>query len=172
MPFTEEAVRHVAARIRQVQEILERPVSIENVSYYAAPGKRMEEIQFLLAVLEEADCGLMLDVNNVYVNSVNHGYDPSGFIAGLPADRITSIHVAGHYVESADLLVDTHGAPVISPVWRLLEQVYSTFGVRPTLLERDFNIPPLPELLAELDEIRRLQLAYMPPDWGYGRKTA
>ena len=128
----------------------------------------MPELDFLLAVLSEADCNLLLDVNNVYVNSINHGYDAEAFIQALPAKRITGLHVAGHYVEAEDFLIDTHGAPIIDPVWRLLDLTYSHFGVLPTLLERDFNIPPLPELLSEIDEIRRLQLAHAPLAVGYG----
>jgi hypothetical protein len=168
LPFQEEAVTHVASRIRRTQDILERPIAIENISYYAAPGQAMPELDFLLAVLNEADCHLLLDVNNVYVNAINHGYDAEAFIQALPAKRITGLHVAGHYVEAEDFLIDTHGAPIIDPVWRLLDLSYSRFGVLPTLLERDFNIPPLPELLSEIDEIRRLQLAHAPLAVGYG----
>ena len=117
----------------------------------------LDESDFLLAVLDEADCDLLLDVNNVYVNSVNHNYDAASFIDSLPAERIVALHVAGHYAEAENFLIDTHGAAVIDPVWRLLDQVYSNFGVIPTLLERDFNLPPLPELLMEIDEIKRLR---------------
>src|SRR6056297_26918 len=157
IPFTEEAVRHVAGRIRRAAEILERPIAVENVSYYAAPGQDMAEADFLRAVLEEADCGLLLDVNNVYVNAVNHGYDPDEFLAALPGDRVVYLHVAGHYVEAEDLRVDTHGADVADPVWGLLDSTYARFGVIPTLLERDFNIPPMAQLQRELDIIRGLQ---------------
>ncbi|GGE86787.1 DUF692 domain-containing protein [Pseudoalteromonas gelatinilytica] len=157
IPFTEEAIKHVASRIRQVQDILEQPIAIENVSYYGAPGQQMTELEFTNAVLEEADCQLLLDVNNIYVNSINHGYDAEQFLAALPTKRIAYGHVAGHYTEAEDLLVDTHGAPVIDPVWRLLERAYDVHGVFPTLLERDFNIPPMSELLAELKTIETLQ---------------
>lgn len=157
IPFTGEAVHYVANRIRHVQEILERRIAMENVSYYAAPGKEMNEIDFINAVLEEADCDLLLDVNNIYVNSVNHNYDAEDFLRALPADRIQYFHVAGHYQEDEHLLVDTHGAPVIHPVWELLDKAYQHFGVVPTLLERDFNIPPLEELLQEIDQINTLQ---------------
>jgi uncharacterized protein (UPF0276 family) len=157
IPFTDEAVRHVAGRIRRASEILERPIAVENVSYYAAPGQEMREIEFLSAVLEEADCGLLLDVNNIYVNAVNHGYDAAEFLASLPAERVVYMHVAGHYVEAEDLRVDTHGAPVADPVWQLLDRAYARFGPVPTLLERDFNIPPLAELRRELEIIRSLQ---------------
>ncbi|SEF38784.1 HvfB family MNIO-type RiPP peptide maturase [Nitrosomonas ureae] len=157
IPFTEEAVHYVAGRIRYVQNILEQRIAVENVSYYAAPGKRMEEIDFLNAVLQEADCDLLLDVNNIYVNSINHRYDAEAFLRALPTERIRYIHVAGHYQEAEDLIVDTHGADVIDPVWRLLEKAYQHFGVIPTLLERDFNLPPLAELLQEVDIIHSLQ---------------
>jgi uncharacterized protein len=157
IPFTGEAVRHVAGRIRRASEILERPIAVENVSYYAAPGREMDEIRFLEAVLEEANCGLLLDVNNVYVNAINHGYDADEFIAALPAERIVYLHVAGHYVEAEDLRVDTHGANVADPVWALLDRTYARFGPVPTLLERDFNIPPIATLNRELDIIRDLQ---------------
>lgn len=157
IPFTEDAIKHVASRIRQVQDILEQPIAIENVSYYGAPGQQMTELEFTNAVLEEADCKLLLDVNNIYVNSINHGYDAEQFLAALPTKRIAYGHVAGHYTEAEDLLVDTHGAPVIDPVWQLLEKAYEVHGVFPTLLERDFNIPPMCELLAELKTIEALQ---------------
>ncbi|MFA7388628.1 MAG: DUF692 domain-containing protein [Thiohalobacteraceae bacterium] len=157
IPFTDEAVRHVAARVRRAQEILERRIALENVSYYAAPAQELSEIDFLNAVLAEADCELLLDVNNLYVNSVNHGYDATDFLAQLPGERIAYLHVAGHYVEAEDLLVDTHGAAVVDPVWDLLEQTYVRFGIIPTLLERDFDIPPLDSLLTEVERIAVLQ---------------
>jgi uncharacterized protein (UPF0276 family) len=157
IPFTGDAVSHTAGRIRKTQEILERRIAIENVSYYAAPGQEMDEIDFVRAVLEEADCDLLLDVNNIYVNSINHRYDAEAYLKALPADRVLYFHVAGHYVEAEDLRVDTHGADVCDPVWRLLETAYKHFGPVPTLLERDFNIPPLEDLMAEVQQIRALQ---------------
>lgn len=157
IPFTSDAVDHVVKRIHQVQDILERPMGIENVSYYAAPGQELSEIEFLKAVLQEADCSLLLDVNNIYVNSVNHGYDALSFLQQIPGDRIQYLHVAGHYNEAEDLIVDTHGADVIDPVWSLLDETYRLFGVKPTLLERDFNIPSVAELLQEVDIIREIQ---------------
>jgi uncharacterized protein (UPF0276 family) len=160
IPFTDEAVRHVAARIRQVQDVLGRRIAVENVSYYAAPYQALAEADFIRAVLAEADTDLLLDVNNVYVNSINHGYDAEDFIASLPGDRIASYHIAGHFDEDIDLKIDTHGAPVKADVWQLLESAYRRFGVRPTLLERDFNFPPIAELLEETNRIRRMQLAY------------
>jgi len=157
IPFTDEAVTWVAARIRRAQEILERPIAVENVSYYAAPGARMSEHEFLRAVLTEADCGLLLDINNVYVNSVNHGYDARAFLRALPAGRVWYFHVAGHYVEAPDLRIDTHGTEVSGAVWSLLDEAYAMFGPVPTLLERDFNFPPLGELVAEVGGIRDRQ---------------
>ncbi len=158
LPFNAEAVRHVAGRIRQVQDALERRIGIENVSYYVgSPLDDMTEAEFLQAVLAEADCALHLDVNNVYVNSVNHGFDASAYIEALPTDRLAYIHIAGHLKESDDLLIDTHGADVIDPVWSLLDHAYACHGVRPTLLERDFNIPPLATLMHEVRQIGRAQ---------------
>ena len=121
IPFTEEAVKHVARRIRQTQEILGMQIAVENASYYvAAPISEMSEIEFIRAVLEEADCLLHLDVNNIYVNSVNFGFDAQAFLRALPGERISYIHTAGHYREADDLVIDTHGAAVIDPVWALL----------------------------------------------------
>ncbi|MEZ4332199.1 MAG: DUF692 domain-containing protein [Myxococcota bacterium] len=157
IPFTDEAVRHVAARIAHAQERLGRRIAIENASYYAAPSRALSELEFLLAVLDEADCALLLDVNNVYVNSINHGYDALAFLGALPPERIAYLHVAGHFREADDLLVDTHGADVVDPVWSLLEATYQRFGPRPTLLERDFHIPPLASLLTEVEGVRRRQ---------------
>jgi uncharacterized protein (UPF0276 family) len=157
IPFTTEAVDYVAGRIRRVQDVLEQRIAIENISYYAAPGKEMEEIDFLTAVLQEADCGLLIDINNIHVNGVNHGYDAEEFVSALPGERIVYAHIAGHYVEAPDLLVDTHGATIIDPVWKLLEFAYGRFGVFPTLLERDFNIPPLAQLMREVETIRTIQ---------------
>ena len=157
IPFTEEAVHHTAARIRQTQDVLGRRIAIENVSYYAAPGQEMGEAEFVRAVLEEADCLLLLDINNIYVNSQNHGYRAIDFLRAMPARRIAYLHVAGHMVEPDGLLIDTHGMPVIDPVWKLLAETYATFGVFPTLLERDFNLPPFAELLNEVETVHRLQ---------------
>ena len=157
IPFTEEAVNYVADRIRRVQDILERPLAIENVSYYAAPGQEMAEIEFINAVLEAADCELLLDINNIHVNSTNHRYNAIEYLRGLPADRIAYGHIAGHYNEAEDLIVDTHGADVIDDVWQLLDAAYEHFGTFPTLLERDFNIPPLEELLQEVEQIHQYQ---------------
>ena len=157
IPFTQEAVHYVAKRIRQVQDILEQPLILENVSYYAAPGQQMSEQEFTLAVLQEADCQLLLDVNNIYVNSVNHGYSAEQFLRAMPSSRIAYYHIAGHFKEADDLLIDTHGAAVADPVWQLLQMAYQQHGVKPTLLERDFNIPQLNVLCEELRQIKELQ---------------
>lgn len=160
IPFTQEAVYYVAERIRQTQGILGRRIAVENASFYvAAPLSEMDELSFIRAVLEEADCDFHLDINNLYVNSVNFGYDPHEFLRGIPGDRIVYAHVAGHDQQAPDLIIDTHGEDVIDPVWALLEEAYALFGSFPTLLERDVNIPPLKVLMLEVDKIARLQKA-------------
>ncbi len=160
IPFTSDAVTHAAKRIQRVQDILEQKIAIENVSYYAAPGQEMDEIDFFNAVIEEADCDVLIDINNIYVNSVNHGYNAEKFLRAIPASRIAYAHIAGHYVEADDFLVDTHGADVIDPVWVLLAKAYELYGIFPTLLERDFNIPSLAVLLKEVDTIQSIQSAW------------
>lgn len=157
IPFTEEAVRHVASRIRTVQEVLDRKIAVEHVSYYAAPGQELTESEFINAVIEEADCNLLLDVNNAYVNGINFNYDPVAFVDSLPISQVTYIHIAGHYEEAIDLRIDTHAAPVVDPVWNLLEHVYRKHGLIPTLLERDFNFPSVPELINEVSKVRQYQ---------------
>lgn len=162
IPHTEEAVAHVAARIRRVQELLERRIAIENVSSYAAPGQKITELAFINAVIDAADCDLLLDVNNIHVNSINHGYDAHEFLDGLPLSRVRCIHVAGHHVEADDLCIDTHGVDVIDPVWALLARACARLGPVPTLLERDFNLPALDKLLGEVDQIRSVQAGGAP----------
>jgi hypothetical protein len=159
IPFVEEAVHHVAERVRRVQDCLGQRIALENVSYYAQPMAEMSEQEFLLAVIEESDCDLLLDVNNVFVNATNHRYDPRVFLAAMPTERIRYMHIAGHYDEAPDLLVDTHGSDVKDDVWELLRFTYECHGVKPTLLERDFNIPETAELLRELQRIRDIQEA-------------
>ncbi|CAA6826395.1 MAG: FIG023677: hypothetical protein [uncultured Thiotrichaceae bacterium] len=160
IPFTEEAVHYTANRIKRVQDILEQRIAMENVSFYAAPSDEMTEIEFVNAVLEEADCHLHIDINNIYVNSVNHQYDAEAFLKALPGERIAYAHIAGHYNEAEDLIVDTHGADVIQPVWDLLDTAYDHFGVFPTLVERDFNIPPLDVLVKEVEQVHDYQNKY------------
>jgi uncharacterized protein (UPF0276 family) len=157
IPFTEEAVHYVSERVKQVQDIIGAPIALENASYYAQPHAEMSESEFIAAVLQESGCDLLLDVNNIYVNSINHRYDPHAFLASLPLERARYIHVAGHFDEAEDLKVDTHGADVIDPVWELPAEAYRLLGPLPTLLERDFNLPPLAELLMEVEQVRALQ---------------
>jgi Uncharacterized protein conserved in bacteria len=166
IPFTEEAVRWTAERVRRAQDILGMRIGLENASYYVAPpGAEMNEIEFIRAVIEEADCLLHLDVNNIYVNSLNHTFNPMRFLKALPLERTCYIHVAGHYVEPDGLVVDTHGAPVIDPVWALLDAAYAVCGPVPTCLERDFNIPDLDELAREVSVIASFQCRHAPTDF-------
>ncbi len=161
IPFTEEAVHHVAQRIRQTQDILSQRIAIENASFYVqAPISSMDELTFIKAVLEEADCFLHLDINNLYVNSVNFDFDAHVFLRGIPGERIVYSHMAGHYQQAPDLLIDTHGTEIINPVWALLADAYKLFGPFPTCLERDNNIPPLPTLMHEVNKIADIQNKY------------
>jgi uncharacterized protein len=161
IPFTEEAVKYVSQRIRQTQDILGQRIAVENTSFYAAaPISSMNEITFLNAVLSEADCDLHLDINNIYVNSVNFGFNAHEFLRQIPRERIVYSHIAGHYQQTPNLLIDTHGADVIDPVWALLQESYALFGAFPTLLERDNNIPPLPTLMIEVNKIAAYQSQY------------
>lgn len=187
MPFTEEAVKHVAQRIRYVQDFLGLQISLENTSYYLhSPTSTMNEVAFLNAIAQEADCGIHLDVNNIYVNGVNHGLlDPYVFLDQVDVKRVNYIHIAGHdeehsaaqvvedlegesfnkikgaYRHLPELLIDTHGEAVKGTVWDLLEYAYQRLPViPPTLLERDFNFPPFAELYAEVEHIAQLQQKY------------
>lgn len=161
IPFTEEAVYHVAQRIRETQEILGQRIAIENASYYVqAPISSMDELTFIRAVLEEADCLLHLDINNLYVNSVNFDFDARVFLQNLPGERIVYSHMAGHYQQAPNLLIDTHGTDIISPVWALLAEAYALFGAFPTCLERDNNIPSLLTLMHEVNKIADIQNSY------------
>lgn len=157
LPFRKDAVSHLVSRISQVQDALQRPLVLENISYYSALAPEMTELEFIQQVLAQSGCGLLLDVNNVYVNSVNHGYDAKAFIDGLPSKQLCYGHIAGHYVQAPDLLIDTHGSDVCDAVWQLLAYAYQRHGVFPTLLERDFNLPALPSLLNELTQVQQIQ---------------
>ena len=158
IPLTENAVKWTVDRIKHAQDILGMRIGIENASYYVAPpGAEMSEAEFISTIVFEADCLLHLDVNNIYVNSRNFNFDPLIFMAALPLERTCYVHVAGHYVEPDGLLIDTHGAAVIDPVWTLLETAYQRIGNVPTCLERDFNIPDLAALTAEVGLIAQLQ---------------
>lgn len=155
IPFTDEAVRHTAARIARVQDLLGRRIAVENVSYYLAPEPAMDELAFTNAVLAEADCDLLLDVNNVYVNACNHGYDPRRFIADLPSRAIRYFHIAGHWRRDDGILIDTHGAAVCEEVLELARHAVALHGSRPLLLERDNQLPPWRELCEEANALRR-----------------
>jgi uncharacterized protein (UPF0276 family) len=151
LPFTEEAVEVTAAKIRQVQDRLGRQMLVENVSTYLRfAGSTLSEWEFVAAVAQEADCGLLLDINNVYINSRNHGFDPEDYFAGLPVERVRQYHVAGHE-DHGDTILDTHDQPVTEDVWDLLRMAVRRFGPRPTILERDDHVPPLAEVMAEAD---------------------
>ena len=166
IPFADEAIKYVAARIRQTQDILGQRIAVENISFYVvAPISTMDEITFLNAVLTETDCLLHLDINNIYVNCINFSNcqhrdpikDASAFLRQLPLDRIVYSHIAGHLQVKDNVIVDTHGENIIDPVWALLDEAYQLFGVFPTLLERDTNIPALPELMQEVNKIAAYQ---------------
>ncbi len=156
LPYTEEALRHVVRKVREVQDVLGRRILLENVSSYVAyRASAMTEWAFLSAVAREADCDILLDVNNIYVSAYNHGYDPLEFLDGVPAARVRQIHLAGHD-DCGDLIIDTHDAPVIGPVWDLYAEAVRRFGPVPTMIERDDRIPPLRALEQELDRAREV----------------
>lgn len=157
LPFTEEAVKHIAKRIRYVQDFLDVPFAVENISYYAPPGAaEMSEPEFVRAVVEEADAWLLLDVNNIYVNSVNHQFDPYDYLRQIPLERIAYVHVAGHRIKRPTFILDTHGAAVVTPVWQLLEQLAEMTSLSSVMIERDNNIPPIKEMLRELQNVHAL----------------
>jgi uncharacterized protein (UPF0276 family) len=156
LPHTAEAVRHIAARVREVQDFLGRRILLENVSSYAVfKDSALSEWEFLKAIAEAADCLLLLDVNNIYVNSRNHGFDPLDYLRAIPAARVQQIHLAGHS-RNGELLIDTHDHPVPEGVWSLYAAAVQRFGAVATMIERDDNIPPLQELVAELDRARSI----------------
>lgn len=156
LPFLEEAVANTSARVREAQDRLGLPVVVENISYYLEPGAReMQEAEFITRVLDASGARLLLDVNNVYVNSLNHGFDAREFIDALPLDRVAQIHVAGHQRSAEhELVIDTHGADIVDPVYALLAHALERTGPVPVLLERDHAIPPLDALLAEVVQVR------------------
>lgn len=155
LPYSEEALAVCIANVERAQDVLERPMLIENPSSYVTfPESTMSEWQFLAALAQETGCFLLLDINNVFVSSVNHGFDPLAFLAGIPADRVRQIHLAGHSPGPDGMLIDTHDTPVCSEVWQLYREAAARFGPCATMIERDDAIPPLPELLAELELAR------------------
>jgi len=160
IPFTSDAVAHVSERIKTVQDLLERKMAIGIVSYYSPVAPELSEIDFINAILEAADCDLLLDVNNVYVNSFNHRYDAKAFIDQLPMERVRYIHMAGHEQVSDTLIIDTHGEAIIDPVYELFDYTMRKLGRDvPVLLERDFNIPELEELQEEINRLNTIKTA-------------
>jgi uncharacterized protein (UPF0276 family) len=153
IPFRKDAVKHIVQRIKQVQDILEMPLVLENVSYYTSVAAQMKESEFISAIINESGCKMLLDVNNVYVNAFNHKYEAKQFISELPLDKVAYIHMAGHEQVSDTLIIDTHGEAVIDPVFELFEHVTGLIDPVPVLLERDFNIPELEELQGELSRM-------------------
>lgn len=160
LPYTEEAVKHVAARIQQVQDILGRRLTIENVSSYMEANTPMQEWEFVSAIAEAADCDLLVDINNIYVSSRNHGFDPLVYLKALPGHRVRQFHLAGHSVnrdnEGREFCIDTHDHPVCDDVWQLYKKAVALFGSVPVMIERDGNIPSIEELIQELDRARHI----------------
>jgi len=157
LPFTWEAVKHVSKKIRQVQEILEVPFAVENISYYAPSGApEMTEPEFIRAVIEESGAFLLLDINNVYVNAINHKFDPCDYLKQLPLDKVAYVHMAGHRQQKPDLLIDTHGAKIISDVWQLLDTLAGMTELHSVMIERDNEIPPIEALITELRQVREI----------------
>lgn len=156
LPYTEEALKHVAARVGAVQDFLGRRILLENVSSYVSyPESEMSEWEFLREIAARADCLILLDINNIYVSGINHEFDPHDYLNGIPVERVWQFHLAGHR-NHGDYIIDTHDEPVIDPVWELYEAAVQRFGRVSTMIERDDNIPPLAELLAELDRARNI----------------
>jgi uncharacterized protein (UPF0276 family) len=156
LPLTQEAIDHVVARVQTVQRFIGRPFLLENISYYLqVPGSQLNESAFISEIVEKADCGLLLDVNNVYVNATNLNFDPYEYVDSLPLERVVQIHVAGHTVNSGQI-IDSHGEAVIEPVFELLRYVLNKTDVKGILLERDQNFPDFSEILLELKQIREI----------------
>ena len=153
IPFREDAVKHIVQRIKEVQDFLERPLVLENVSYYTPVAAEMTEHQFISAIVNESNCNLLLDINNVYVNSFNHNYDAKEFISNLPLDKVAYIHMAGHEQVEEDLIIDTHGQAIIEKVFELFEWTLPKLKEVPILLERDFNFPEMDEIKGELNRL-------------------
>ena len=156
IPFREDAVKHIVTRIKTVQDILERPLILENVSYYTAVAAEMSEAEFISSIISESGCQMLLDVNNVYVNAFNHNYNTKEFINALPLDSVAYIHMAGHEQIEPDLIIDTHGKDIIDPVFELLDWTIQKINPVPVLLERDFNIPELNALEGELTQLQNI----------------
>ena len=156
LPYSEEAIEHVAGRVLQVQDFLGRRILLENVSSYVSwRDGAVSEWEFLAEIARRADCLILLDVNNIYVSAFNHGFDAEHYLAGIPVERVQQIHLAGH-TNCGDYIIDTHDHPIIDPVWQLYAKAVARFGPASTMIERDDAIPPLAELVAELDQARRV----------------
>lgn len=160
IPFREDAVDHIVDRIKKVQDYLGRNIALENVSYYTPLGAEMKESDFINEVIMRSDCKLLLDVNNVYVNAFNHNYNTKTFIDSLPLDKVVYIHIAGHTKVSEDTIIDTHGNPIIDPVFELFEWTIQKLEPVPVLLERDFNFPEMDELLEEVNKLEKITEKY------------
>lgn len=156
IPFREDAVKHIVERIRQVQDFLEMPLTLENVSYYTPVAAEMDEASFISSIVRESGCQLLLDVNNVFVNAFNHKYDAHSFISQLPLDKVAYVHMAGHEQVSEDLIIDTHGQAIIEKVFQLFDFTLSKINPVPVLLERDFNFPALEEITDEMNQLERI----------------
>lgn len=172
LPYTEEAVRHCAGRIRELSDRLERPVGVENISFYAVmPGSDMTHGEFVTAVTQEADCGLLLDVNNVFVNASNHGGDPLQWLHALPLHRTMQMHIAGH-VEEDGRIIDNHGRPVVPGVFSVLRDALAATQAVPVLLEWDTDIPDLDRVLDEADAVRDVYTQVLGPHASTGSDVA
>ncbi len=163
LPYNEDTIRHVATRVQQVQDFLGRRILLENVSSYVSYRHSvMPEWAFLAAVAEEADCHILLDINNIHVSAVNHGFDPAEYLAGIPVERVMQFHLAGH-TDYGGFIIDTHDQPVIGAVWELYRQALARFGAVSSMIERDDNMPPLSELLDELEQARHIGYSVLEP---------
>ena len=168
IPFRQDAIDHVVDRIRRVQDRLERPLAIENVSYYTPVAAEMTELEFVSEIVDRAGCNMLLDVNNVYVNAFNHNYDAKDFIGKLPLDKVAYIHMAGHEQVEPDLIIDTHGQPIIDPVYELFEWTIQKMDPVPVLLERDYNFEDLEQIQGELTQIKGI----LNKHWKLAHETA
>ncbi|MCK5691839.1 MAG: DUF692 domain-containing protein [Bacteroidales bacterium] len=168
IPFRQDAIDHVVDRIRRVQDRLERPLAIENVSYYTPVAAEMTEVEFVSEIVDRAGCNMLLDVNNVYVNAFNHNYDAKDFIGKLPLDKVAYIHMAGHEQVEPDLIIDTHGQPIIDPVYELFEWTIQKMDPVPVLLERDYNFEDLEQIQGELTQIKGI----LNKHWKLAHETA
>ncbi len=156
LPYNEEAIKHVATRVKQVQDFLERQILLENVSSYVTyKHSELNEWEFYREVVEEADCLMLLDINNIYVSARNHHFDPMDYITSMPKERVQQIHLAGH-TDCGDYVIDTHDHPVVDPVWQLYEEALKCVGPVSTMIERDDRFPPFDELMQELDQARAI----------------